>query len=649
MIKQRAGNRIIIEEVYPEIDCGRYPAKRVAGDYVDVWADILMDGHDKLQAVLAWRRKDARKWNEVPLHHHGNDRWHGRFQLEQNTRYQFAIHAWFDAFATWRHDTQKKCDAKQDIAVETTEGRQLLEAALARAKGSAKKQLQALHDKLTAVNPQEAAEILLAETTLPIMQAVPDRAHQSSYKTLEIIADRKRAAFGAWYEIFPRSMASKDGKHGTFKDCIAHLPDIADMGFDVLYLTPIHPIGKTHRKGRNNTLTAAPGDPGSPYAIGSKEGGHKAIHPELGSLKDFRELVKAARQHGMEIALDFAIQCSPDHPWIKDQPDWFSFRPDGTIRYAENPPKKYQDIVNVNFNSSDAEGLWNELRDTVLHWVDAGIKIFRVDNPHTKPFAFWEWLIASVQEKHPDVIFLAEAFTRPKIMYALAKLGFTQSYTYFTWRTTKAELTEYLTELTRDWPKDYFRPNFFANTPDILPDHLQNAPISSFIVRLCLAATLAGNYGIYSGYELGENEPDASGKEYNHSEKYELKHRDLHAPGNIRDFITRINNIRRENPAFENFTSLRFYPADNDQIVFYGKTSDDGKNAVFMVVNLDPINVQEAHIDMPLSTFNIAPDAPYTLTDLQYGHRWQWTGVRQHQRLDPKVNPVAIFRLENAA
>lgn len=645
MISNLVGNRAIIENIYPEVDCGRYPVKRTVGDRFQVWADAFIDGHDMMQAALAWQAKGSKDWQEVPMQHVENDRWTGSFVLEHNTRYAYRIHAWHDDFGSWRRDTQKKRDAGQDISLELVEGQHLIEAATKRAKTALKKQLSAVLSELSKLNHHGQADRLLSGETGALMAQIPDRSGQTSSRILEVTVDRERARYGAWYEIFPRSQGTDPNRSGTFDDCIRRLPEISDMGFHVLYLTPIHPIGQKHRKGRNNSLDAQPGDPGSPYAIGSHEGGHKAVEPQLGTLKDFRRLVKEAQNHGMEIALDFAIQCAPDHPWIKEHPEWFQFRPDGTIKYAENPPKKYQDIVNVDFQSRDAEGLWNELLSTVMFWVEQGVKIFRVDNPHTKPFAFWEWLIGNVQAQHPDVIFLSEAFTRPKIMYALAKLGFTQSYTYFTWRNTKAELIEYLTELSRDWPKDYFRPNFFPTTPDILPDFLQNAPPSAFKIRLALAALLSPSYGMYSGYELCENEPDRTKKEFNHSEKYEFKPRDWHALGNIIDFVTLLNDIRRGNPALHHLTNLRFYHASSDHILFFGKATADLSNIVFVAINLDPHHAHDATIEMPLWEFGVSEDQPYQLDDLIHGHSWYWTGKWQHLHLGPHTNPVSIFRL----
>ncbi len=635
--------RILIQNVQPEIDAGRYPAKACVGEAFEVQADIFMDGHDTLRAVLAYAAPGEKAWQEVPLQPLGNDRWAANFPIDRLGTWRYTIRAWPDAFASWAKNTRKKREAGQAIHLEMLEGKQLIEAAM----GAGKKKL--LKPLLSADE-----DTLLSEETEALLSIhAPRHGLAEHARILTLTADPELAGFGAWYEMVPRSQGTDPMRGSTFAECKARLPQIEAMGFDVVYFTPIHPIGRAFRKGKNNSLHAGPYEPGSPYAIGSHEGGHREIHPELGTMKDFKHFVKAAKKHGLRVALDFAVQCSPDHPYVTQHPEWFSFRPDGTIKYAENPPKKYQDIVNVNFESPDAEGLWEELRDVVLHWAAAGASIFRVDNPHTKPFAFWEWLIASVKEKYPEAIFLSEAFTRPKVMHALAKLGFTQSYTYFTWRNTKAELTEYLTELTRGPAKDFFRPNFFPTTPDIFPPYLHQDQRAAFMVRLALAAGLSGSYGMLNGYELCEGEPLPDGKggfkeEYLDSEKYEIRVRNWqgespYGRGNIRDFVTALNRIRREHPAMRNFTSLRFHPAENDQVLFFSKS--DARGSIFFVINLDPTQPQEAMIEMPLKALGLSSTEPYALDDLLQGHRWHWTGARHHQRLDPNVNPVAIFRV----
>jgi starch synthase (maltosyl-transferring) len=563
--------------------------------------------------------------------------------VDRNTRYVYTIEAWRDRFATWREDFLKKRDAGQDIALELLEGRELVHAAAERAPRSFGSMVKKLD---TAADDARLQTLLLDDELLERMRSDGPRTNATGYRhELEVVVDRPAARFGAWYELFPRSAANDAHRHGNFDDVVARLPYVRELGFDVLYLPPIHPIGVSHRKGRNNALEAASDDPGSPWAIGSDEGGHTAIHPELGTLEDFRRLIAAAKKQGIEIALDFAIQCSRDHPWIKEHPEWFDWRPDGTIKYAENPPKKYQDIVNVHFYRDALPSLWLALRDVVRFWIAQGVRIFRVDNPHTKPVPFWEWLIREIQDQDPSVIFLAEAFTRPKMMRKLAKAGFTQSYTYFTWRNTKAELTEYLTELTQDVPKEYMRPNFFVNTPDINPPILQTGGRPAFLARAALAATLSSTWGIYSGFELCESAPIPGREEYIDSEKYQLKVRDFDAPGNLRDFIARLNRVRRENPALHELTNLRFHPAHDDNILFYGKTTADRSNAVWVAVNLDPRHAHEADIELPLYTLGLDDYATIDVEDLLEGHRFQWHAKWQRLRLDPQVKACAIWRV----
>ncbi|MEW6635537.1 MAG: alpha-1,4-glucan--maltose-1-phosphate maltosyltransferase [Actinomycetota bacterium] len=638
---------VVVEDVYPELDCGRYPVKREVGDRLEVWADILKEGHDLLAAVVKYREKGTRRWHETPMRLHENDRWTGSFDLTKNCRYEYTVEAWLDEFETWRRDTGKKVDDGQRVDVELLEGRGLVEEAFER---SGDKRLAETLAAFDEADYEGRLALLRSGEVRELMREHPDRSLATTYgKRLEVVVDRERARYGAWYEIFPRSQGTEPGRSATFREAEARLPEIANMGFDVLYMTPIHPIGHTNRKGRNNALTAEPGDPGSPYAIGSEEGGHKSVHPDLGTLEDFRRFVEATREHGMEVALDLAIQASPDHPYIKEHPEWFRWRPDGTIKYAENPPKKYQDIVNVDFYCEDWEGLWREWLDVVLFWVSQGVKIFRVDNPHTKPFTFWEWLIREVQEEHPEVIFLSEAFTRPKVMRLLAKLGFTQSYTYFTWRNTKWELIEYLTELTKDWPKEYMRPNFFANTHDILPHVLQFGGRPAFMMRLVLAATLSPTYGIYNGYELCENTPrgePGTTVYYQDSEVYEYKVWDWERPGNIKDYVRKINEIRRENPALHELINLEFYEAPDDNILFYGKKS--GENAVFVAVNLDPHAPHDTHVQFPLWELGIGEDEDYVAEELISGRQIPARGSWFWVRLVPQVNPAEIFRIRRA-
>lgn len=639
-------SRIVIENVYPEIDGGRYPVKRVVGESFEVWADIFRDGHDVLGAALRYRDQGT-EWREAPMSFFDNDRWRGSFALDRIGRCYYTIEAWTDRYASWRHDVQKKRDAGQDISLELIEGRELVSEAIGLADAKA---AGTLRDLLAEIERQQSIEakasLMLQDATAALMARSGLRGDLSRYpRELQVYVDRPAARCAAWYEMFPRSQGTRPGKGSNFDDCIRRLPEVQAMGFDVLYFVPIHPIGKVNRKGRNNSVTAKPGEPGSPYAIGSEEGGHTAVHPELGTLDDFRRLVSEAGKHGMELALDFAIQCAPDHPWIKQHPEWFIFRPDGTVKYAENPPKKYQDIVNVNFYGPHREALWSELRDVLLFWAGQGVKIFRVDNPHTKPVPFWEWVIREVQTRHPDTIFLSEAFTRPKMLKALAKVGFSQSYTYFTWRNFKQELIDYMTELTQTECREYLRPNFFANTPDILPPILQRGGRPAFQMRLVLAATLSSVYGIYNGFELCEGRSLPNSEEYADSEKYELKVWDWNREGHIKDYIGLVNKARRENPALHELTNLRFHPADSDSVLFYGKMTADRSNMVFVAVNLDPYEVHEASVAFPLHDMGVGDDDAFEVEDLLTGERHLWRGAQQRVRLDPQANPAAIYRV----
>jgi starch synthase (maltosyl-transferring) len=641
-----ARRRIVIEDVHPELDCGRYAVKREVGDALEVWADIFKEGHDALSAAVRFRTERDEEWREVAMRYVDNDRWMGRVPLEENLRYHFTVVAWTDLFGSWRAELRKKYDAGQDVASELLEGERLVRASARRAPGGEGARLESYLGEMSDGPQSERVAAAMDPGLLALMEAYPDRSDLTEYeRVLPVQVDRVAARFAAWYELFPRSMADDAGRHGTFDDVIRKLPYVRDMGFDVLYFTPIHPIGLAHRKGKNNTLGAGADQPGSPYAIGSREGGHKAVHPGLGTLEDFRRLVRAAHEHGLELALDFAIQVSPDHPYVEEHPEWFFIRPDGTIKYAENPPKKYQDIYPLNFYGEDFEAQWMEWRDVVLHWVEQGVKIFRVDNPHTKPVQFWEWMIRDVQGDHPDVIFLSEAFTRPKMMRVLAKAGFTQSYTYFTWRNFKGEIEEYLTELTRGPMKEYFRGNFFANTPDILPEFLQRGGRPAFMIRAVLASTLSSVYGIYSGFELCENVPVAPGKEeYLDSEKYQLKAWDWNRPENIRDLITALNRIRRENPALQEYDNLRFHRADHDQVLFYAKVSPDRSNAVFVACSLDPFDAHEAELHFPLHELGIGYDQGWEAEDLLTGERHMWTGGTHRVRLEPE-SPARLFRV----
>jgi len=639
---------IVIQNVEPQIDDGRYAVKREVGDDLEVTAEIFRDGHVELSAVVLWRRADETAWRETPmtLVNPGLDLWSGTIRLSANTNWFYTVEAWTDHFGTWAHELGKKVADGQTVTLELIEGRALVAEAAARATGDDADLLIALLTSFDKADDLRRQRLLLAEDVQAAMTRWPDRSQAVRYDLdLEVFVDRIEARYAAWYEMFHRSQGTVEGKGATFADCEERLPEIKAMGFDVIYFVPIHPIGRLHRKGPNNALVAGPGDPGSPYAIGSAEGGHKAVNPELGTLSDFRRFVRACHAQGMEVALDFAIQCAPDHPWIKEHPEWFIFRPDGTIKYAENPPKKYQDIVNVNFYGPHQEALWKELLSTFLFWVEQGVKIFRVDNPHTKPIPFWEWLIREVHAVDPEVIFLAEAFTRPRVMQMLAKAGYTQSYTYFTWRNFKGEIIDYLTELTTSPVKEYMRPNFFPSTPDINPPFLQTGGRPAHMIRLALAATLSSVYGMYNGYELCEATPVPGKEEFLNSEKYDYKVWDWDRPGNIKDFVSKINAIRRANPALHELDNLRFHPADDDNILFYGKMTKDKSNMVFVVVNLDPFDSHVAELIFPLEEMGLEPGDTFQVEELLTGRKHLWRSARQGVKLDPEVNPVEIFRI----
>jgi len=645
-----AASRVAIEAVSPEIDGGRFPAKAAVGDEFVVEADIFCDGHDKIDAAFLIQRAGETEWREAPMAFFDNDRWRGSIVVDRVAHYRYALIAWRDLFASWVDEVTKKHAAGVPIALELIEGRALVERTLAespRATDSDKAALKAFIAEVDATaDERERLTLLTARDTVALLKRSGIRTHLTRYpRELTLVVDRKRAALSAWYEIFPRSMSDDPHRHGTFDDVIAKLPYVEDLGFDVLYFPPIHPIGTTHRKGKNNTLKPGPDDPGSPYAIGSPDGGHDALHPELGTFDDFARLTKAARQRGLEIAIDFAINCSPDHPWIKAHPEWFDWRPDGTIKYAENPPKKYEDIVNVHFYRGAFPSIWYALRDIVLLWCEKEVRVFRVDNPHTKPLPFWEWMIREVQKKYPDAIFLAEAFTRPKMMKRLAKVGFTQSYSYFTWRNTKADVAEYLTELTTGECRHTMRPNFFVNTPDINPIPLQTSGRAGFQARVFLAATLGGNYGVYSGFELCEATPVPGKEEYLNSEKYEIKAWAWDRPGHIRPDIRLLNKLRHEHAALQSFTNLTFYNAWNDNILYYGKATAAKDDFLLFAVNLDPNSAQGADFEVPLWEFGLPDEASIEVEDLVTDARFTWQGKIQHMHLDPADRPYAIWGL----
>ncbi len=641
---------IVIEKVYPEINGGTFAAKCIAGDKFFVWADIFKDGHNIIRGSLRYRRKKSTAWKETPMRLLENDRWEGFFIPKENVRYLYTIEAWIDPLRSWIQDAKKKCLANLKLEdADLLEGLKWVKAlepkVKKRDKESLKKYFQQM--ELSQGAPEEILRIVEEPVFQKLVESYPVKQETTRYhRTLELIVDRKRAEFSAWYEFFPRSQGKRKQVSSTFKQCIQRLPDIKKMGFNVIYLPPIHPIGTTNRKGPNNTLTADKRSPGSPWAIGSFEGGHKSVHPDLGAIEDFENFVQAANDYGIEVAIDFAIQCSPDHPYVKQHPDWFYHLPDGSMRYAENPPKKYEDIYPIDFHCKDEIALWKELRSIILFWIEKGVKIFRVDNPHTKPLPFWEWLIDNVQTKFPEVLFLSEAFTRPKVMRYLAKAGFTQSYTYFTWRNSKWELQTYLEELTQSEMKEYFRPNFWANTPDILPRILQVGGKPAFKMRYVLAATLASNCGIYSGYEFCENVPlRENSEEYLNSEKYEIKVRDWNAPGNIKDFIARVNRIRSQNPALHHFKNIRFCHSHNDNILCYAKKTEDNSNIIVVVVNLDPFRVHEDTVSLPIWDFGLEHWQTYQVRDLLTGEKYYWKGSSNYVRLDPRNEPAHIFEL----
>jgi starch synthase (maltosyl-transferring) len=643
-------SRVIIENVTPEVDDGTFAVKRVRGERVIVEADIFADGHEVISGMLLFRREAEQKWDETPLKFVVNDRWRAIFSVDEIGRHRYTLAAWIDRFQSWRRDLQKKAEVNEHSELDMLTGALIIESAAARASTSDKKKFAEAIELLRNKNKSLSSKLsaALGDDLIELVGRYPDRGAETRYdKELSVIVDREKARFSAWYEMFPRSSAAKPGVHGTFKDCEHLLSYVASMGFDTLYLPPIHPIGYTHRKGKNNSITTAAGDPGSPWAIGSAEGGHKSIHPQLGTLKDFRSFVAKAESVGLEVALDLAYQCSPDHPYVREHPKWFRWRPDGTVQFAENPPKKYQDIYPLDFATEEWRALWEELKSIVDFWREQGIRIFRVDNPHTKPLPFWQWLIETVKQDDPEIIFLAEAFTRPKVMYRLGKLGFAQSYSYFTWRNTKAEITEYFQELTQTEVREYYRPNLWPNTPDILPEYLQFGGRAAFMIRLVLAATLSGNYGIYGpAFELLENRPrEAGSEEYLDSEKYEIKHWNRESADSLKDFITRINRIRQDNPAAKCDGSLCFREIDNEQMICYTKHTDDLGNIIVVVVNLDPHHVQSGWVKIPLEPLRLGAADSYQAHDLLTGARFLWQGARNYVQLDPKNGPAHILRL----
>jgi starch synthase (maltosyl-transferring) len=662
----------VIEDVQPRVNGGRFPIKRTVGETIDVTAHVHIDGHDVLVVRLRYRsrgRRTEQRWYEVAMELLGNDEWRASFRVDEIGEYEYAVEAWVDRFLSWRHGLEVKVRIGMDVATELQEGAVLVAAAAERcqlradAPSASGRRRRRADERAIASDSDQArldqdAKLIggdgdpavrigaaLDDRLHDLMMRHADRRFASTSRTLRVTVDRTLARFGAWYEMFPRSWGPSPSRSATFREAAEHLPRIAALGFDVVYLPPIHPIGTSFRKGRGNALVAAPGDPGSPWAIGSPAGGHKSVEPGLGTLEDFDAFVAAADRAGLEIALDLAYQCSPDHPYVREHPEWFRHRPDGTIKYAENPPKKYQDIYPFNFESEAWRSLWDELLDVVRFWIRHGIRIFRVDNPHTKPYPFWEWLIGEIRRDHPETIFLSEAFTRPKIMYYLAKLGFTQSYTYFTWRNTKAELEQYFTELSASGVREFFRPNLFTNTPDILHAYLQTGGQAAFKVRLILASTLGAAYGIYSGFELCEGRGMPSSEEYLNSEKYQIRHWDWDRPENIKDLIATMNRIRREHTALQFDSGLRFYETDNPNLLAYAKMSPDQGNSILVIVNVDPHHMQHGWVRIRAADFNPSGDLPLVVHDLLTDATYVWRGEWNYVRLDPADLPAHILHV----
>lgn len=651
-LKNVAGKkRVIIEHISPAVEGGQFPAKRVLGEKVEVHADVFGDSHDVVKAILLYKHADDEEMTELPMQFMGNDHWIASFIPDKRGFYEYTVLGYIDHFITWRDGLKKKFDANQQVSVDLLIGADMMEQTANDAPEDEANQLRGWAHSIRAEHESSVINsvmLALRDEVSQIMYKNYDRSNATTYPILfKVEVERKKALYSTWYELFPRSTSPEPGRHGTFKDTIRLLPQIKEMGFDVLYLPPIHPIGRKFRKGLNNALTANPGDPGSPWAIGAEEGGHKAIHPELGTLKDFKDLIWIAGENGIEIAMDIAFQCSPDHPYVKEHPQWFKWRPDGTVQYAENPPKKYQDILPINFESDDWENLWQELKSVIQYWVDEGIRIFRVDNPHTKAFGFWEWAIREIRKNEPDVIFLAEAFTRPRIMERLGKIGFNQSYTYFTWRNTPWEMREYMKELTKTPMRDYFRPNFWPNTPDILPPHLVHGGEPAFLMRLILAATLSSNYGIYGPvYEYGLNTPFPGKEEYLDSEKYEIKHWDWNKETRTKEIIIRINRIRRENPALQSTWNIHFADVENDNLLVYGKVDKESRNTMIMAVNMDPYNTQGSWVRLPLQELGIDSYRSYIVHDLLSGSRYTWYGEWNFIELNPHLMPAHVFSVE---
>ena len=644
---------VVIRRITPSLDNARFAVKRAVGEEIHVEADVFKDGHDEVAVLLKWRKSGDKTWRETPMKPLANDRWSGVLAVTSPGAWEFTVEAWGDMFFSWQHELEKKFAAGlRDLQSEILEGAAFIESASKRAgKTTDGDALKKMALAMRAANAEQAHDLAHDADLCGLMRVHADRSLSTTAEPFHPVwVDRERATFAAWYEFFPRSAEGKPDSGSTFRDCLPRIDDAKAMGFDVIYFPPIHPIGTSNRKGRNNSLKCEPGEPGVPYAIGNNKqgvngGGHKDVAPELGTLEDFDWLVGELKKRDMEIALDFAINCSPDHPYVKAHPEWFFKRPDGSIKYAENPPKKYEDVYPLNFHNENWRELWEELRDVILFWCEHGVGIFRVDNPHTKPVAFWEWVIAEVKAKFPGTVFLSEAFTKPNMMQELAKVGYTQSYTYFTWRNTKHELAEYFTELTQGPMKEFFRANFFPNTPDILPEFLQKGGRPAFMIRAVLATMAAPVYGIYSGFELCENTPVSGKEEYLDSEKYQFKGRDWNAPGNIKDYIARLNKIRRENRALREYRNLRIQSSENDNILCFSKTTESFDDALLVAVTLDPWNAQAGFINVPLGDFGLGENDPYLVEDLLTGERFAWRGSRNFIALDPHHRPAHVFRV----
>ncbi len=643
---QNTYSTIVIADIRPCVDCGRYPAKRRAGKRVTVTARIFRHGTDILSAELLYRSAEMREWRTVEMSEATDDVWSASFVPASPSTYRYTVRAWVDTYSTWARNTLKWHKGGENIQQDVLEGIGMLRDIAARA-GKDRRAVNSIIQRMNSSTPADALQIATADETVMLARKYQFRRELTVLRPeLEMIVDRERASYSSWYEMFPRSQSAVPGRHGTFMDCERRLDDIREMGFDVLYLPPIHPIGMTNRRGKNGSAECSMSDPGSPWAIGNSNGGHKSIDPSLGTMEDFRHLLQTAGSKGIEIALDIALQCSPDHPYVREHPEWFKKRPDGSIRYAENPPKKYYDIFPLDFDTADRENLWEELRSIFLYWIDAGVKIFRVDNPHTKPFTFWRWLIESIRKEHPDVIFLAEAFTKPDVMYELSKIGFNMSYTYFTWKNFNYEIEQYFTELSSRYVSEFFRPMLFTNTPDILPFVLQNGGRAAFMMRALLAASLSPLWGIYSGFELCENSAIEGREEYLNSEKYEIKYRDWNMPGNIKAFIASLNRIRRENSAMQETGNTFFHHVDNPNLVCYSRSSEDGENRIIVVVNVNPFERQSAHVTIDADIIGLKGGESINVTDLLTGEKYSWRVGANYVELTPEIRPGHILRVD---